>query len=155
MLSFLLQIVLLIAAAYSQIFGGVSCCCFSRELSASWTSTGKLNGQEPLATSNTEAPKCQKCEASRTANTSNDRRDKNHDSCSVRDDNQCRCAVVATTVALQTEPCSLNAASHTLATSTVVWNAIPTVKNTVTRRYEKLVRIGGHSWQSIACIWKN
>ena len=158
MYSIPLQLVLLLAVATSQILGGVSCCCLTRELSASWTkagSVGALNGQERLAASKPGDPKCPKCAASRAANASNTKKGKSDGSRSVSDNNQCRCAKIAAPAGVQTESFSLSVAPHALATSTVIGNAIPTVKADVARRYEKPVRFGGHSWQSVACIWKN
>lgn len=153
-----LQLVLLLAVATSQVFGGLSCCCVTREISAILTyrgPTGTLNGQERSAASKSEAPKCPKCVASKAANGFKTKKKKSDGSCSLGDDNHCRCVKVVSTAAVQTESFWLSIAPPALVVSLVLWNAIPAVEADETRRYEKPIRFGGRSWQSLACIWKN
>ncbi|AMV30593.1 hypothetical protein VN12_00655 [Pirellula sp. SH-Sr6A] len=57
MSSFPTSILLLIAVAFGQIFGGVSCCCLSRSLLDGWASAGTSIESE------TAAPKCPRCAA--------------------------------------------------------------------------------------------
>lgn len=153
-----LQIVLPFAVACSQIFGGVSCCCLSGVLSvgwSSWSETSSKTGREVSTASHPITSKCPKCEASRASNASGKSESKGGRPCTISDDNQCRCAKVAASAGLNTEPVSLNNVPHELAPMANAWSVVPAAEAGLTRIYDVPVRCGGRSWQSVACVWKN
>jgi hypothetical protein len=153
-----LQLVLLFAVAYSQIFGGVSCCCLSRALFMSWTHSSEVSspsGSEASTAGPADSPKCPKCAASRTSSESGTPEVKGGRTCTLSDDYQCRCAKLAASAGVHTDPFSPINVPHELASSANLWNVVPAAKAEVSRSDGMPVRFGGRSWQSVACVWKN
>ena len=155
MSSLTLHIVLLFAVAYSQIFGGVSCCCLSR------TTIASLNPAHEAASANQDQTpanvplvrKCPKCAASqpslaRSVNTTGLR------DYSVEGSNECQCTKVVSSATVQLEPRSPSIAVQFVATHSANWDIVPRAEPRVFQGYEVPIRFGGSSWQSIACVWK-
>lgn len=158
-----LQYVLLFALAYSQIFGGISCCCLGRTLFSNSamvdaSSVGDASSKNRTAETARPTGKCPKCSARKPANplTSKDASAKRATPCStISDDGQCRCHKLVINANSQNEPLTVDGANP-------VWwlpvlESIPKheVAMIELRKFEVPIRFGGRSWQSIACIWKN
>jgi hypothetical protein len=157
-----LQLVLLVAVAVSQIFGGISCCCLGRSLFGQASSVGEGTVREagsesvPVAASlpTSGCPKCA-LRATRQLTASKQSSGKADHFPKLCEDDECRCVKVTNNASPPNDPPSSNDVSLT-------W-AVP-IKDTVpsrvpialgSRKFEIPVRFGGHSWQSIACVWKN
>jgi hypothetical protein len=106
MSSLSLHIVLLCAVAYSQIFGGVSCCCLSRSIwvGSQSTSESSPSSERGLASTNAPpVPQCPRCAASKSlVEKSSDAN--GVDSPGSAAGNECQCAKAASHVAVQLEP---------------------------------------------------
>ena len=155
MSSLTLHVVLLFAVAYSQIFGGVSCCCLSRTIIAS-LATAQLPAPASVdhAMPNVSlAPKCPRCAAAQASGT----RSVNSEglrSSSVAGNNKCQCAKAISSATAQHEPRSLSIAVQYFTTALTTWDVIPRAQRIVFQRHEVPIPFEGCSWQSIACVWK-
>lgn len=153
-----LQLVLLFAVAYSQIFGGVSCCCLSHAFLAGWTNSSEINspaGREVSAARPAYTPKCPRCAAARASSSRGTPEAKVSRAGVISDDNQCRCEKFAAIAGVETEPFSLKCELHELAPPNDVRNVVTTSAASVSRSYGVPMRFGGRSWQSVACVWNN
>lgn len=151
MSSLTLHIVLLFAVAYSQIFGGVSCCCLSRTIIAS-LATAQASADHAMPDVSL-APKCPKCAAAQASGA----RSVNSEglrSSSVAGSNDCQCAKAISNATAQHEPRSLSIAVQYFTTALTTWDVIPRAQRIVFQRHEVPIPFEGCSWQSIACVWK-
>ena len=155
MSSLILHIVLLFAVAYSQIFGGVSCCCLSRMIIASLAPAQvAAPASVDHAMSNVSvAPKCPKCAAAQATGARNVNPEGLRSS-SVSGSNECRCAKAISSATTQLEPRSPSIAVQYIATTLATWDVIPRAQRIVFQRHRIPIPFEGCSWQSIACVWK-
>jgi len=160
-----LQFVLLFAVATSQIFGGISCCCLGRTLFADMLAVKRSTATE-LASQHEfsselqerQTGKCPKCSARKsspaaleqsTSNPLHDRRDK------VCEDSQCRCVKHFVNASTPNDPPFL---SHDSDAWLIPFPDVKPEREVLTlilAKFEVPARFGGHSWQSIACVWNN
>lgn len=155
MSSLTLHVVLLFAVAYSQIFGGVSCCCLSRTIIASLATAqvatpASADHAMPNASLAPNCPKCAAAQASgaRSVNSEGLR------TSSVAGSNECQCAKAISSATAQHEPRSLSIAVQYFTTALTTWDVIPRAQRIVFQRHEVPIPFEGCSWQSIACVWK-
>lgn len=155
MSSLTLHIVLLFAVAYSQIFGGVSCCCRSRMIIASVSPA-----HEAASASHDQTPanvplvrKCPKCAASQPS-VARSVNAKGLRDCSVEGSNECQCTKAVTSATVQLEPRSPSIAVQFYATPSATWGIVPRAERRVFQGHEVPIRFGGNTWQAIACLWK-
>lgn len=158
-----LQYVLLFALAYSQIFGGISCCCLGRTLFSNRTvvdasAVGDETSKNKTAETAKPTGKCPKCSSRKSIDrpTSKDALAKRATPCStISNDWQCQCQKLVINANTQNEPLTIDGANHVCWLP--VWGSVP--KHEVAlielRKFEVPIRFGGRSWQSIACVWKN
>jgi hypothetical protein len=150
-----LKLVLLIAIATSQIFGGVSCCCFARsELAFSSShSVGKTSNTSPEPQAQ-HPVKCSKCATRNTklqsdsslANTTTF----NHSN--LDQDDQCLCTRVSfNAYNSESYPSVESHLTYLSCESTTEPRASESVNSA--RKHEVPLQTNHHSWQSIACIW--
>lgn len=158
-----LKYVLLFALAYSQIFGGISCCCLGRTLFSipavvDASSVGDETSKNKAAETASPTGKCPKCSARKSTErlTSKDASTNRETPCStISDDGQCRCQKLVINSSTPNEPSTVDNANHTwwlpvLGSAPKHEVAMPEL-----RKFEVPIRFGGRSWQSIACVWKN
>ncbi len=157
-----LHLILLCAVVYSQIFGGFSCCCLSRSIVAGFPSLNRdaLPNPLQLATENKPAtPKCPRCAASQTPSSQSNVAKNGFQGCSgagdsFAGDSECRCTKASAIATVQTEPRSTSISVHCVVTLVAGSEILPFEKRKIVRRHEVPLRLGSHSWQSMACIWK-
>lgn len=150
-----LHIVLLFAVAYSQIFGGVSCCCLSRTIFASLSPTHETASatQDQTSAIVPFVPKCPKCAASQ-ASTRRSSQGDGHQSSSVSQCNKCQCTKTVSNATVHAEPRPLSIAVNFIATFALSWDLFPRGESSLFQRHEIPIRFSNNSWQSIACHWK-
>ena len=158
-----LQYVLLFALAFSQIFGGISCCCLGRTLFSNSevvdaSSVGDAASKNKTTETARPTGKCPKCSARKSSDwlackdTSTDR----STPCStISDDEQCRCQKLIINAGTPNELLTADGANH--AWWLPVLGSVPKHELAMIelRKFEVPIRFGGRSWQSIACVWKN
>ncbi len=156
-----LQYVLLFAIAISQIFGGISCCCLGRTFFSSTATTGaaaigELSGNKS-AVASSPSRKCPKCSARQSGRASvKDSASTRSKSCSqVSDDGQCRCQKLALSANASKDAVTVDYKAFAHSLSALVSAPKHAVVAMELRRFGVPIRFGGHSWQSIACVWKN
>ncbi len=158
-----LQYVLLFALAYSQIFGGISCCCMGRTLFGNPAVVGASSNGDAASkntTAETAKPtgKCPKCSARKPANppTSKDASAKPATPCStISDHGQCRCQKLVINANTQKEQLTVDGANPIWWLPVLESMPKHEVAMIELRKFEVPIRFGGRSWQSIACVWKN
>jgi len=156
MSSVTLHIILLLAVAYSQIFGGVSCCCLSRSILVGSYSSSEYppsSEQGPASTNAPSVPKCPRCAASKSSVA------KSFDAngspaTSIAAGSECQCAKASSHAALQLEPRAPSVTVHFIALPPATWDLVPVEEQKAWQRHEVPFRFGGNSWQSMACVWK-
>ncbi len=156
MLSLPFHIVLLFAVACSQIFGGVSCCCFSRTLIAGLSATHEVASATEFGQATAKVlpvPRCPKCAASQ-ASAVRRVNAKELQGCSVTESSDCQCSKASSSATLQFEPRTPSITMQFVATPTATRDLTRPEERAVARRHKVPIRFGGHSWQSMACIWK-
>ena len=161
MSSISLQLVLLFAIAYSQIFGGISCCCLGRTLFAGLSEVSPQDqaGRQMSPISQPSQPvRCAKCavrqpsqepSASRSSNPTGQQR------AHICEDGQCRCTKLFINANSPSDPVSVKADSQIWDSHASDAKSIRADFTLVSCRFEVPLRFGGRSWQSIACVWKN
>ncbi len=149
------HIVLLFAVAYSQIFGGVSCCCLSRTIIASLaTSHVAASARVDRTSPNVSlVPKCHKCAASQTSIGRSVNSAGLHSS-SVAGSNECQCVKAICSATAQFKPQSLSIAAQYIASTLGTWDILARTQRIVFPRHKVPIPFEGCSWQSIACVWK-
>ena len=164
--SLLLKVALLIAVATSQVFGGVSCCCFGRVVFSFFVveeaKALKTNlSQEAFLPSHIQPQgKCPKCMADRKgSNAVSTRVGQRKQLCrqqpDLHDDGQCRCSKLALTASTESDTPVIDSRAHGVPVHGFVVEPERQNFRLVVRKYEVPLRYGGHSWQSFACVWKN
>jgi hypothetical protein len=156
------QLVLLVAVAVSQICGGISCCCLGRSMFGQGSfvgdvAVGKAGSENvPMAASRPTSG-CPKCASRATRQStahgqSTGRADHHPKLC---EDNECRCVKLTINANTPNDPPSSNDVSlaWTVPIKDTVPSRVPIALGS--RKFEIPVRFGGHSWQSVACVWKN
>jgi len=152
------QYVLLFAVVISQIFGGISCCCLGRRLLGPTTAFGDVAAEDLATKADSSARprpvgKCPKC-TGRTADTYVLSRQTRHGA-TVRADGHCGCVRPIINASTPSEPVSIHSDAQLWSNSKVA--PVPLLASVTLKlsKFEVPVRFGGHSWQSIACVWKN
>lgn len=156
MSSITLHFVLLFAIAYGQIFSGVSCCCLSRSVIARFSSVGQALGADrhPQTLAKTpHIPKCPRCAASQTSVTRS-LNAKGVQKCIAAGSGECQCTKATCSAGIQPKPRPWSITLPYVATSVATVDLLLCAKRWSLRGYEVPLRLGWHSWQSIACVWK-
>ncbi len=157
MLNQMIHAVLLGAIAFSQIIGGISCCCLSKVLSTTGTQDAQAECIAPtsmLVEREWSRPACPRCLTSRQLAV----RDQGPvpDAGSVlASDQQCDCSQVLLRAVMPDEPRAVVSVKSLFAVPFEIRPARLAVQINQVARGELPVRFGGHSWRSIACVWKN
>jgi len=162
---FPLKVVLLLAVATSQIFGGIACCCLGRSILAdsltvnSVTST-KLASPNELSSvpQKRQMGKCPKCSSRKNSpeaalqTSSNQRYDHRARVC---EGGKCQCVKLVVSVNTPSDLPTPNYDSYAWVDPVLDVKPEHEVLSRNSAKYEVPVRFGGCSWQSIACLWKN
>lgn len=160
-----LPILLLIAVAFSQVFGGVSCCCLSRSLFLDWGSSSSNSDMDskhcdPLKPSKRSGPgktssKCPRCSAAKTATPapSKDSKPISGIVCKSNGSEQCQCTryVAAAELATWTKSVPQTFLDWSLLTD-VATQTLPSTTRALICETVPL-HPSGVSWQAYACIW--
>jgi hypothetical protein len=157
MISVFFKVLLLIAVAVSQLFWGVSCCCFVKPQldnpSARVYKSGAAGSGDQLRASAQTSGSCPKCCAKVTKQVSSA-------SCSkpattISTDGDCRCAKVCLGAMTLAEPLlpKRTIAGWSIPVSDTSLPSDPVVR--LQARFEVPVRFGRRTWYAIACIWRN
>lgn len=164
-----LHLVLLCAIACSQIFGGFSCCCLARSIAAGLYIAAEAalpkqqeqeQEQEQATSSQRTAPKCPRCATGRVSAasarvaTANENEVNGLQPCSLSGGGECRCVKPSSLATLQHELRYQSIPVYFIPRPIVGLEAIPCEVQGEVRRHNLPLRFGGHSWQSMACIWK-
>jgi hypothetical protein len=170
MLSFPLQILLLIAIAFGQVFGGVSCCCLSRSLFPDWTSSGPASDAD-LAQSHTQKPstrtaaakttsakttsKCPRCSSPKPATPNSIKNSKPISGivCKTNRSGQCECTKYVAAA-------ELSSCGKTFPQTSLDWSPLNELSSQsrvnptrIQYRETSTSHLSGVSWQAYACIW--
>jgi len=160
-----LQVVLLIAVAISQIFGGISCCCLGRTLVADLNTASNATASElvsPQESSSVletrQTGKCSKCWAKKSSPTGTEKTFSKQiydHYVNICEDGECRCVKLAVKASTPSSPPSLS--NDSLAWLSPVLGVKPEREGLthIFAKYDVPARFGGRSWQSIACLWNN
>lgn len=165
--------ILLLAVAFSQVFGGVACCCYTRAIGGyvgafhrafkSATTLPSIEEQDSAAKST--AYRCPKCAArsnkstdDKTEISSKDARSLKHRAKeSARIDAPCSCSKFLCVSSEQNELPSIST-----KIGGAQWIAVEISRQSTANRplaiqcgLPPLLVFGKHSWQSLACVWKN
>lgn len=150
----LLQSVLLVTVVYSQVLGGISCCCLGRTLLAGVNSAESAASSESVET-HVKCPKClAKAQAPREQAVTGSAK-RLEPSVKATESLQCNCAKHAIGALSGNEKASKSV-------RLVVWQYVfasplsTILKSSIhLRQHEVPLRFGGHSWQAVACVWNN
>lgn len=160
MLQFPLKLVLLLAVAMSQVFGGISCCCLGRTLFGNRPAVEDSAIQRCEAGAKSVSKKkavknCPKCAGRSRSVVWSESVKRASDRPSVDGESTCRCARIEFKASSEIEPVSIQANEKTVGTLGL--SSVNPMGSRVldARRFEVPVRFGGRSWQTIACVWKN
>ncbi len=150
-----LQYVLLLAVAYSQLFGGVSCCCFFRTILPD--TVAKFDGTQEVdqiraVQVKQSVPKCPRCAASRKS-TVRKVDDADFMACQVSWSHECRCLKGLSTPAVQAKPIEFSDSVSFFSIPMSDLGAISIETRIGLLLPAAPIRFGEKSWQSIACIW--
>lgn len=159
----LLKIFLLLAVATSQIFGGISCCCLGRVVCSAFPQDDqgpRAVQSETAESQNTRRPHsaCPKCRMRTRGPVVAETSKHGEPSCNrsfASEDNQCRCVKPTINASNPTEPASFQFDVQFAVTDEPIAKIHRRVDKPLSRDYAVPIRFGGHSWQSIACVWKN
>lgn len=156
MLSLAIHLVLLFAVACSQIFGGIACCCLSRSIIDSFSTTQAVAASVQLAPATAQQPtaaKCPRCVASQ-ASASGSVNAKKTLGCGVAGTCGCQCNKAAASATVQLEPRFQISNVQSVVPPSSTWDLVPCSTGRVLHEYQIPIRFGGPSWQSVACLWK-
>lgn len=160
------HILLLFAVAYGQILGGLSCCCLPKLAVAAWSRTfTETTATSQHCSSTTEGvdeavPRCPRCSnegrAKQPAN--DDPRATTADGFGKRlacgaDD--CRCPKLDISLGLQNDQVTKGTVIDRVELLADDLSLFTPSRSVAADRSEIPIRFGGHSWQSVACLWKN
>ncbi len=147
-----IQIVLLFAVAFSQVFGGVSCCCLSQVFVAGAKSTSDVSSLTGVMTDNpVDVPKCPKCAMARTSSATSKAQES--PSGAIGQDDHCRCPKLAASVGIQIESSTPHITTAFYVAPVYVWKLTAATKLDTPQTDVVPVRFNGHSWQSVTCVW--
>jgi len=158
-----LKIFLLLAVATSQIFGGISCCCLGRAVCSVFlqddaASQAVQPDGEGMATTKRPSSSCPRCRSRTSGPVEAGTSKHGKPSCNrsfASEDNQCRCVKPTVNASTPTEPASFQIDVQFAVADEPIAKIHREVDKPLSRDYAVPIRFGGHSWQSIACIWKN
>jgi len=159
----ILKICLLFAVATSQIFGGISCCCLGRAVcsvllhgeAASQVAQSYAGG---IVTAKRPSSSCPKCRSQTSGPVVAETSKHGEPSCNrsfASEDNQCRCVKPTLNASNPTDPASFQPDVQFAVADEPIAKIHREVDKPLSRDYAVPIRFGGHSWQSIACVWKN
>lgn len=166
MLSRSSHILLLLAVALGQIFGGISCCCLPKVAIAAWSKVFT----EPIAVSqhcvtttegvDESVPRCPRCSKGGSA-----KQTITGDQCTVAADgfgkqlacqaDDCRCLKLDIGVGLQKDQVTKGTVIDRAELPANDFFLFSASRSVSADRSDIPIRFGGHSWQSVACLWKN
>ncbi len=159
------KVVLLIAVATSQIFGGISCCCLGRSIFGNLLTmdSAKANqfampGGLASVTQKRQIGKCAKCSVGKRSPaiavhiSSNQRQDRRARVC---EGGKCRCCRLVISANTPLDPPTTDCHAPNWVDPILGVKPGREVLNRNSEKYEVPVRFGGRNWQSIACLWKN
>jgi hypothetical protein len=158
-----LQIVLLIAVVISQILGGNSCCCLERAIFSALADDGSQateafrNSEASPSPQQSQKWNCPKCSVRKASPAIPDLGAQKLQ-CRLPqfgEDVECRCIKLSNNANTPSGPFSLKLDLPTWSNQVHLARHKREVVSLVFRKYEVPIRFGGHSWLSIACIWKN
>jgi hypothetical protein len=156
-----LHTILLLVVAYSQVLGGVSCCCLGRSLVEGICGMPLATGDAEVAGSNsiaTQPPRCAKCTARPTGKPAISAqpaaKTSSRSGLGVCQGGQCNCGKFVLNANEPTVPVSVSAKSFGWV-SVVFTPKIVLIAPSCVGKFEIPLRFGGRLWQSIACVWKN
>lgn len=153
-----LKIVLVFAIAISQAIGGVSCCCLGSALSESLFLTqgsslhrGDVN---PFSELQSACPKCRTRDLSGASEKRVSVAKNKFSYPGVGRDSRCNCDKHEISSDVPSEPVSVK---HSVQLSIQLFRVKVSIFDQVRRLhdYNVPIRFGGHSWQSIVCVWRN
>ncbi len=144
----ILHCILLIAVAYSQIFGGVSCCCLVRFA---------LGGNQAVAFTDSDnalqvkpqSSRCPRC----TASVTQDDDKSGDDHASLQNDGKCQCAKAVAGNAIQESKTTFDDSDLLAIAPRIGWHADLTRSTVFASRLGSVLHPRRNSWQSIACVW--
>ncbi len=160
MFPFPLKFVLLVAIATSQIFGGISCCCLGKSVCAAFLGDDVPTrvGKSESASTPQSSSRCPKCAARTSVRAVDEIRNRGNPHCTrtyASENNQCRCVTLTIDSSNPTDPPSFHPDIQKAVADDPIFKTHCRTVNPPSRDYAVPIRFGGHSWQSIACVWKN
>lgn len=157
-----LHSILLLTVAYSQVFGGVSCCCLGRSLLESISgkpledAEADIGALKPVAA---QPSRCPKCAARSTGKPTDSVQPVSNTSLQstlgVCQSVQCDCSKLVLNASQPKEPFSVPAKSIGWAFVAVASPKPGAIAVSSFGKFEVPIRFGGRAWQTIACVWKN
>lgn len=166
MLSRTSHIFLLFAVAYGQILGGISCCCLPKVAIAAWskafTAPAASSQHCTTRTEGTEEaiPRCPRC-----SNKAPARQAVTGDQTTVAADgfgsrltcqaDDCRCPKLDIGLGLQKDQVTKGTEIDRIESLADDLLLLTQSRSVSADRSDIPIRFGGHSWQSVACLWKN
>lgn len=165
MLSRTFHILLLFAVAYGQIFGGISCCCLPKIAVAAWSKAFA----EPVAAAqhckttegfDATVPRCPRCshEGSAKRTIAGVHGTAAADGFGMRlacQADDCRCPKLDIGVGLKKDQVTKGTAIDRVERPANDFLLFTPSRSVSADRSDIPIRFGGHSWQSVACLWKN
>lgn len=157
-----LHSILLLAVAYSQVFGGVSCCCLGRSLLESINGKPLAAAVADVASSKSVAAqpsRCPKCAARPTGKPNDSMQPASKTSSQsplgVCQDGQCDCSKPVLNASQSKEPISVPVKSIGWVSVAVTSPNPVAIDISSFGKFEVPIRFGGRAWLTIACVWKN
>jgi hypothetical protein len=154
-----LHYVLLLAVSYSQVLGGVSCCCLGRSLIESISGKPLVADVAPSKSVAAQPSRCPKCAARPTGkplvSAPPVTKTSSPSQVVVCRGGQCNCSMVDLNASGPKEPFSAPGKSVGWAFIAVASPKPVAIAISSLGRFELPLRYGGRSWQTIACVWKN
>lgn len=155
-----LKFALLVAVATNQILGGILCCCIGKTFAASFTEPGSIVTTQTVGqASPTEVrPVCPKCVVRKVRPSEDD--GVSHSTMRCRDvsaekGDPCRCVKLDLALSVLSE--SKSFVPDETASDLLHFGPCERceVKMTAARNHIFPDLLGGRSWQSITCVWRN
>lgn len=158
-----LKLVLLFAIAISQIFGGISCCCLGKAVCSAFRGEDAAmrvvrSDSVESASKPQSSSRCPKCAARTSVRAVVEIRNNGNPHCNrtyASENNQCRCVKLTINSSNPTDAPSFHPDVQNAVAHDPISNTHGRIDNPPSRNYAVPIRFGGHSWQSIACVWKN
>ncbi len=155
MSSLTIHIVLLFAIAYSQIMGGVSCCCLSRAVLANFAAARDVAsfGDDQAIPKTALVAKCPRCASSKAAAVKGVHVQQLERCCIGRGDD-CQCCKVSAIAIVRAEARYVSFVGPFIAIPALIWGFVPREGRVLMPGHGVPIRFGGTSWQSLAGVWR-